>query len=79
MARKPLHLRVISSRNSHALNMRIADAIMDFVEEQGNVRDYNTPEEVSMLQHVQRALREIERNQRNATENMAFLTSVMLK
>ena len=74
MARKPLHLRRISPQNSFALNMRIADAVMDYVEEQERVRGYSTPEEVQMVQEVQRGLQEIERN---VTENMTFISSVM--
>lgn len=73
MARKqPLHLRRISPSNSYALNMRIADAVMDFVEEQARVRGYITPEGAEMVQEVQRALQQIENN---LTENMAFISS----
>ena len=74
MARKPLYLRTTDTSNSFALNMRIADAIMDHVEAQGKARGYNTPEEVEMLREVQRHMREITQN---VEANTAFMSSVM--
>ncbi|KAL3130412.1 hypothetical protein ABBQ38_008235 [Trebouxia sp. C0009 RCD-2024] len=55
--------------------MRIADAIMDFVERQAEIRGYNTPEELEMLSHLQRRLHEISRN---VDANAEIMRSAML-
>lgn len=71
MARKPLYLRSMDPGNSFALNMRIADAVMDYVE----ARVDNTPEEAEMLREVKRRLREITHN---VETNGALVSSFML-
>lgn len=75
MARDPLHMRSMSPDLSLAENMRIADAVMDYVEAQGQARGYNTPEELEMLVKIQRGLREFTHNVR---ANAEILRSAML-
>ncbi|KAL3136434.1 hypothetical protein ABBQ38_005690 [Trebouxia sp. C0009 RCD-2024] len=60
---------------SVAENVRIADAIMDYVEGRAAVRGYNTPEELEMLLEVQRRVREFRHNIR---ANAEILRSAML-
>ena len=75
MAREPLHLRTISPDRPFRENMRICDAVMDFVEAQAEIRGHNTPEEIEMLRDMQRRLREI---MDNVTANHELLRSAML-
>lgn len=75
MARQPLHLRTISPDRPFAENMRIANAIMDYVEDQAEIRGHNTPEELEMLLDMQRRVLEI---RQNITANEKLIRSAML-
>ena len=71
-ARTPLYSRSIDTNTSFALNMRIADAIMDHVEAQAKARGHNTPEEVERLREVQQRLGEL------VEANSALISSAVL-
>ena len=75
MTREPLHLRTISPDRPFDENMRICDAVMDYVEAQAEIRGHNTPEELEMLVDMQTRLREI---LKNVTANEKNIRSAML-
>lgn len=75
MAHQPLHLRRMSPDRPFDENMRIADAVMDYVEQQARVRGHNTPEELEMLLEVQRCVREFGQN---IKANAQIVRSAML-